>query len=714
MSSYCQVLFPLPVFQTFLYRLPPELAWKVKIGSRVVAPLGSRKLAGYVLEIKELTAEPEFRVRDIIACQEESPGLPEFILKFALELSDRSLTAPGQFLEMAEAPASREKPKVRLTITEKGLKELVSGRLKGHRGQILSLLVDRQLSPVYIRRKLKLREINSYLRSLSQEGLLEVREKTSRKKNSRPVSPDNSRQLVLPVRPEGLPEAGRALLEKLETGQGGTFLLTGSLARRQEFLKRIIDYASGQFGFALLLVPDIQRLEKWRFLEKQFGSRAATWHSQLPDKVRNNAWNQVVSGRARVVFGTRSALFLPVRPLSLLVVDEEHDDLYYQADGPSFDAREAAVVRAGLEKSLLLFSSSCPRVSQYHHHRQSASLIDLGGQELRPTVRYFQEDIVKLLKGELGAEITAFLEDGEPVFFLVNRKGYAGYFFCPGCGYVARCQQCRIALTLQKKEGELSCSYCGLKSPAPEECPVCRGKLKPGRIRGSRFLREQLQNIFAGYPVEVLEEGMGDRAAEKSLKKIRSGKSLLVVGTEYALRRLPENRFSYLVLVNPESNLNRPDFGAAEKTLHLIQASLELVRGGADSRVVTVTAGPPPGPVVQAVSGDYAGFFEREIEYRRLLNYPPFSILLEVGLDSRSLRSSGRSSRSLLEQLGKDFPGLEILGPKISRKTWRREQREVKLMVRLSAESETRALLSYLKKFRVEKPSTRLRVRVWS
>ncbi|MDI6848989.1 MAG: primosomal protein N' [Candidatus Saccharicenans sp.] len=714
MSSYCQILFPLPVFQTFLYRLPPELVGKVRIGSRVIAPLGSRRLAGYVLAMEELSREPEFEVKEIIACQEDCPRLPEFILKLALELSERSLTAPGLFLEMAEPPAVREKPRVRLAITEKGLKELVSGRLKGRRGQILSLLVDRQLSPVYVRRKLMLREINSYLRNLSQEGLLEIREKATRKKNSRQVAPDNFRQLTLPVRPEGLPESGQGLLARLESGQGGTFLLHGSLERRLEFLKKIMEYTAGHYGYTLFLVPDIQGLGKWQPLVREYGARAATWHSQLTERVRNEAWNQVVSGRARIIFGTRSALFLPVRPLSLLVVDEEQDDLYYQSDGASFDLREAAMVRAGLEKSLLVFASSCPRVSQYYRHRQADSLIDLGGLEAGPGSRFYQQDIVKILKGELRSEIASCLETGKGVFFLVNRKGYAGYLYCPGCGYVARCPQCRIALNLKKKEEGLSCGYCGLESPVPEECPVCRQKLKPGRIRGSQFLKEQLQEAFPGCPVEVLEEGAGDKAAENSVRRIKSGKSRLVVGTEYALRRLPRRSFSLLVLVNPENNLNRPDFQAAERTLALVRAGLELVGNDQNSGVAVITSGPPPEPVVQAVSGDYQSFFEREIEFRRLLNYPPFSFLLEIGLDSRSLRSSGRGSRLLLEQLEKDFPGLEILGPKISRKTWRKEQREIKLMVRLTDESRVKTILSYLKSFRMEKPSLRLRVRLRS
>lgn len=714
MSRYCEVLFPLPVFQTFLYRLPEDLEEKVRVGSRVMAPLGSRKLFGYVLEIKELEQEPEFRVRDITACPDDRLALPETILKLALELSERSLSGPGLFLEMAEPPAAREKPQVKLAITEKGLKELVSGQLKGRRGQIMSLLADRHLSPVYIKRKLKIREINSYLKSLSQEGLIEVREKAVKKKPVRAVRTGGFRQLTLPVRPDGLPEEVQTLLDKMDTGQGKSWLVTGRLENRLEFLRAIIDYNDRQNGFSLILVPEIHRLERLRSLQKRFEGRSVVWHSQLSEKVRCDAWNQIVSGRIRIIFGTRSALFLPVQPMSLVVIDEEQDDLYYQEEGVSFEARDAAEIRARLEKSLLIFSSGCPRVSQFYFHRQEGTLLDLGEEEVRYRTDFYQQDIVRLLKKELGEEITRHLKAGKRVFFLVNRRGYAGYLFCHGCGYVARCQKCRIALSLQKKNGELSCGYCGQIFQAPQECPVCQRKLRPGRVRGSQYLKEQLREIFRGLAVEVLEEGEGEAESDKILKRIKSGRSFLVIGTEYALRRLPENYFSLLVLVNPENSLNLPDFGAGDRTLATIFKALELLKNEETSRVVTLTSGPPPELIVQAVSKNYPGFFDREIEYRRLLGYPPFSCLVEIGLSDRSLRSSGRLSRLLLEQLRTVFPELEILGPRMSRKKWRKEQREVRLIIRTDSDAQTTSLLSHLKKFRIEKPYRRLRVRVWA
>lgn len=711
MSTYCEVLFPLPVFQTFLYHLPDELAARVRVGSMVIAPLGSRKLAGYVLEIKELSQKPEFRVKEIFACPEDQPGLPAIILQFALELSDRSLTAPGLFLEMAELPADRRKTQIKLTITERGLRELLSGRLKGRRGQILSLLTDRQLSPTYIKRKLKAREINSYLKSLSQDGLIEVRERAIKKKPLKIAAAPVLRQLLLPVRPEGLPMDGYLMLEKLESGEGGSFLLTGSLKRRLEFLQKIIEYTWKHHGYVLVLVPEIHRLEKWQPVWQPLSGQAVVWHSQLSDSVRRHNWNQILSGRSRVIFGTRSALFLPFQPLSLLVVDEEQDDLYYQAEGPTFEAREAARIRATLEKSLLIYSSDCPRVSQFYHHRQAQSLVALGEEEKFYRVDYYHQDLRRLLKKELREEINRRLEKGEQIFFLVNRKGYAGYLFCPGCGFVVRCEQCRIAMSLQKKNGELACNYCGQTSQSPASCPVCQGKLRPGRVRGSQYLKELLQEIFPGRKGDVLEEGVGEKESEKIIRRIKSGTSQLVVGTEYALRRLPGGRFSMLFLVNPESSLNLPDFLAGERTLATIYKALDLVRNENNSRVAAVTAGPEPELIVQALARNYERFWEREIEYRRLLNYPPFSYLVELGLDSHSLRSSGRRSRLLLERLRADFPGLELVGPRISRKIWRKEKREVKLMIRVFSEDQLRNLLTSLKGFK-QRTNARFWVRV--
>jgi primosomal protein N' (replication factor Y) len=266
---------------------------------------------------------------------------------------------------------------------------------------------------------------------------------------------------------------------------------------------------------------------------------------------------------------------------------------------------------------------------------------------------------------------------------------------------------------LKKKNGVLTCGYCGETSQAPEQCPGCGKKLRPGRIRGTQYLKEQLEETFPEETVEVLEEGVKETRVRQIVRQIRSGKTKLLVGTEYALDRLPEELFSLAVLINPENSLNLPDFRASEKTFATIYRLSELVRNDSRARAVAVVTGPEPEVISQALTRNYRFFFEREIEYRHLLSYPPFSCLVEVNLHGSSLRSSGRGSRQLVDQLRNDFPALEIIGPRITRQAWRKEKKEIKLFLRVPSREQLVDLLMLLKKFRLKRPALRIGVKVW-
>lgn len=713
MANYCEVIFPLPLFQTFLYRLPEEMTGKVGVGSRVVAPLGKRKLTGYVLEIKNNRPEPGFRVKEIIDCLDDKPVWSESFIKFILALSDFSLSPPGLFMKLSEPPSRKQKSELKVRLTEKGQEALTSGKLKGRKQDLISLLAERQLSPLYLKRKLGIKDINPYLKSLEENGFVEIKERVWKSRVEKNVQKASPRQLSLPVRPEGESEAEKKMLEKIVRRENDSFLLSGSQKKRQKLLAKLIDFACQDNGLVLVLVPEIQRLEKWRKLSGSLTSPHILWHSQLKEKEKRENWALAVSGEVRVVFGTRSALFLPVQPLSLIIIDEEQDDLYYQTEGPVFDAREAAEIRAKIDNSLVIFSSGCPGISRYYHHREKGTLINLGEEKPSYNLSFSRMGIGQVIKRELKEDLGRQLATENQSLFFVNRKGYAGYLFCPSCGFVPRCQKCRIALSLKKKNGELTCGYCGEISQALEQCPICGKKLRPGRIRGSQYLKEQLSETFPEQAVEVLEEGLGDVRIRQIARKVRSGKTKLLVGTEYAIDHLPEGLFSLVVLINPENSLNLPDFRASERTFATIYKLLELVKNDTGTKVVAVVTGPEPEVIRQALSRNYEIFFEQEIDYRNLLNYPPFSCLVEVNLKAGSLRNSARRSRQLLEKLRADFPALEIIGPRITRQMWRREKKEIKLFLRLISQEKLAELLALLKEFRQRKPTTYLTVRIW-
>ncbi len=708
MSRYCQVAFPLPLFQTFLYQVPEELSEKVQVGSRVVAPLGKRPHQGYVLEMVSLSKEPEFKVKPLISCLDEKPIWSQSFLSFILELTRLSLNPPGLFLAMSEPPALKEKELTRVSLTREGQEILLSGKIRGKRKELLDLLSGGgELSPLYLKRKLEIKDIYSCLRPLLQAGLVEIKVKQVRKRVRGELQPGGSlQQLRLPITPVGLSDKEEKLYQRLISREEGTALLAGDQKKRFDFIRKVL--ISGFQGTALVLVPMVHRLKVWRPIIEALEGNSVVWHSQLSEKLRTENWGRLASGQVRVVFGTRSALFLPVSPLALILVDEEHDELYHQTESPAFDVREAAEIRARQEKCPLLYTSSCPRVSQYFRHSREGTLINLGYENSGLNSQFYRQDLTQLLKEELQARIKNHIKNSGKVFFFVNRKGYAAYLFCLACGYVARCSRCRIALTLQKKEGELVCRYCGETHPEPESCPVCQNKLRAGKVRGTQFVKERLAGIFPGQQVALLEEGVEEPKSEKLIRKIEAGKIRLVVGTEYSLHRLPPGLFTLIVLVNPESSLNLPDFRAAEKSFFTISKVRELLEESSLAECLGVVDGPEPEVIRKALNRDYEGFFLKELEYRELLNYPPFSVLLELTLEGSSVRRAGNYSRQLLSLISSRFPEVEIIGPRLTRKIWRKEKKEVKSYLRVYSEEQLNLLLETLKEFRIKKPASRL------
>jgi len=713
MAVYCQVSFPLPLMQTFLYRLPDHLVNSVREGSRVKAPLGRRQLTGFVVEILRLTEEPEFEVKEISCLLEEQQRFSDSFLKFIKEVASRNLASPGVFLEMAQPPGTGERTQIKVVLTEKGKVELGKGGLNGRKKEIMKLLSGGNFSPLYLRRKLKIKEINSLLNSMKKAGLVEIKERILRKRTRAVISDALPRQLSLPVEEEGWAEDGARLVEALNKGEQAEFLLKGPFERRIEFVLKIIRRCQSEPGFVLILVPEIHQIKKWQSVIDEFGKEAVILHSQLPEKTRSERWKMVESGRARILLGTRTVLFLPVSPVILIVVDEEQDDIYYRTEGPAFDIREAAEIRSAAEQGVLVLSSSYPDVSRYFRHKERRTVIDLGEDEVRYTPVFYKKDLDRLLRSELKAEIETHLERGGRVFFFLNRKGYAGYLYCPVCGSVPKCADCQIPLVLRKKEKDLFCRYCERSEPLQDKCSVCGQKLRPGRTRGAQYLQEELAKILPGVPVVMLEEKLPEAREERLIKRIEDGKIGVVIGTEYALHRLRSPVFSLVIVINPEANLNLPDFRASQTTFITIYKVMELVRNEKDSTVIIVTSLPEHQAVSAAVWKDYHYFFEKEIGHRQLLNYPPFCFLVDITLSSGSVRATGKVSRELVGTLGQSFPEFELVGPKITREIWKKQRKEIRLYIRLREGDQVQGLRYFLKEYRAKNPRLRLSIKIW-
>ncbi|HOP59945.1 MAG TPA: primosomal protein N' [Candidatus Saccharicenans sp.] len=712
MTTYCRLSFPLPVNQTFLYRLPEELKGRVRPGTAVLAPFGPRKIKGYVLETTELSASPGFQVKDICGVLENCQVLPPVFLNFVQKLAWRSLSSAGLFLELAEGPARAAEVKEKVIITEKGKEELQSGQLRGKNRQLLEQVNQKAFSPTFLKRKLKWRDLNARLKSLEQAGLIEIKQKVKRVK-SQLISPRSlPRQLSLPVDFSEEDSQVSPVFQALAAGEFRRFLLNGESRKRQEVIFKMVRQALEGEGYVFILVPEIEQMARWWSEAEVLGSNVAIYHSRLAEKKRKEIWVRIISGQSRVVIGTRAILFLPVNPVRLIVVDEVQNDLYDQAESPPFDVREGAQIRAKEEGAVLLFSSSTPPVSCYYLSQAKGESIDLGQGERHYICQLSRKDIGRWLQEELLTEVGPGLRAGQKVFFFINRKGYAGYLVCPACGYVPRCPTCQIPLILDKKKNELVCRYCGQSLSQQETCPVCHHPMKPGRIKGSQFLVERLKKLLPDFSLALLEEGEGKQSIEDSLNKLDSGQVQLVVGTDYALPRLQPGSFSMVIVVEPEIGLSLPDFKAAEKTFIRVFKASELLANQASSKMMVITAMPDQPAIKFGTDGDYPGFYRQELEYRQLLKYPPFSLLICLTLTGRNLRKVAGSGRRLVEELALKFPALEIIGPKVKPRLWQKQQKEVRLYLRLEKNDDLLALHEFLAIFSRTSRQARLSYRL--
>jgi primosomal protein N' (replication factor Y) len=712
MTTYCRLSFPLPVNQTFLYHLPEELKGRVRPGTAVLAPFGTRKIKGYVLEITELPAAPGFQVKDICEVVENCQEFPPVFLNFVQKLAWRSFSSAGLFLELAEGPVRAAEVKEKIIITQKGKEALQSGQLRGKNRQLLEQVSQKTYSPAFLKRKLKWRDLNSRLKSLELVGLIEIKQKSRRVKSQRISSQVSPRQLSLPVDFPG--EAGQfgTVFRALGAGEFRRFLLAGESWKRQEILSKIVRQALKDGGYVFILVPEIEQMTRWWPEAEKLGSHLAIYHSRLAEKKRKEIWDRIISGQSRVVIGTRAILFLPVNPVRLIVIDEVQNDLYDQAESPPFDIREGAQIRAKEEGAVLLLSSSTPPVSCYYLSQVRGELIDLGQDERHYTCQFSRKDIGRWLQEALLSEVGPGLRAGQKVFFFINRKGYAGYLVCPACGHVPRCPTCQIPLILDKKKNELVCRYCGQSLGQQETCPVCHHPMKPGRIKGSQFLVERLKKLLPDFSLALLEEGEEKPQIEDSLKKIDSGQVQVVVGTDYALPRLKPGSLSMVIVVEPEIGLNLPDFKAAEKTFIRIFKASELLANQLSSKMMVITSMPDQPAIKFGAERDYAGFYRQELEFRHLLKYPPFSLLVCLALTGQNLRKVAGSGRRLVEELALKFPGLEIIGPKVKPRLWQKQQKEVRLYLRLVENNTLLALHEFLEIFSHSSRQVRLSCRL--
>jgi primosomal protein N' (replication factor Y) len=462
------------------------------------------------------------------------------------------------------------------------------------------------------------------------------------------------------------------------TGSGKTAVYLAAMRR-----------ALDQGKSAILLVPEIGLTPAMAAqLHHAFASDVALLHSALTPEERSEQWHRIRKGEARIVVGTRSALFAPVENLGLIIVDEEHDSSYKQESNPRYHARDTAVMRAKLASATIVLGSATPSLESWHNARQGKyASIEMHQRvmnrplpvvELIDMRREFQETGQEhLFSRALVDETQATLDRGEQAIILLNRRGYSFVVMCRACGDKLECENCSISLTYHKPVNpgadiapvgqRLECHYCGYKRTVPQRCPKCDSEHLYFLGAGSQQGEERLQEMFPGARIGRMDRDTvrGRADMERLLMRLHSGEINLLVGTQMIAKGHDIHGVTLVGVVGADCALGLPDFRAAERVFQLLtQVSGRAGRGDLPGKVIVQTYHPDHYAIQCAAQHDFHAFVERELKYRRWMHYPPYAALANLIIQSPHLEEAAGWSATLGRWFqSTQLDGVRVLGP---------------------------------------------------
>jgi primosomal protein N' (replication factor Y) len=490
-----------------------------------------------------------------------------------------------------------------------------------------------------------------------------------------------------------------SIVEALATGTHRTFLLHGITGSGKtqvyiEAIRQALEHGKN----AIVLVPEISLTPQTvRRFKSHFGAEVAVMHSQMSVGERYDAWRLAHDGRIRIVIGPRSAIFAPLKNIGLIVVDEEHEASYKQYDStPRYHARDVAIVRASINKAVVVLGTATPSAESYHNATSGKyellslpervdnaqlpkiEIVDMAEERRRRYEEFKKErkekgtwttklgpapSISLLLKNHIDER----LRKGEGIILLQNRRGFSHVVECFDCGFVERCDNCDVTLTFHVTKKHLRCHYCGFVKPPPTICPKCHGTEIRHHAFGTQQIHEELGAIFPEARVLRMDLDTTSRkgAHDRLLTQFGHGEADILLGTQMVAKGLDFPRVTLVGVVSADTQMLLPDFRSSERTFQLLtQVAGRAGRSKLSGEVIIQTLQPTHYSLRYAAVHDFAGFLREELEYRKELNYPPFSRLVliefkgeEEGVVTQHIR---KFAATLLAKAGKYYT---VLGP---------------------------------------------------
>jgi primosomal protein N' (replication factor Y) len=517
----------------------------------------------------------------------------------------------------------------------------------------------------------------STLRSLQNKGVLAIYDAAVRRDPLAHVSQTTTEYVLT---------AGQtSVLEKvnsqLRTGSYGALLLHGVTGSgKTEVYIRAMRSALDLGRSAMMLVPEIALTPVFSHrLRAHFGDQVAIFHSSLQKGERFDEWSRVRNGEAKIVIGTRSAVFAPIKNLGLIVIDEEHEPSYRQQDYPFYNGRDTAIVRARQESATVVLGSATPSLESFQNARngkyQYLSLPERIGSRPMATARlvdmrdvFARHGKPRVFSDELLTAIRETHERQEQAIILLNRRGYSRFVFCRSCGESLQCPNCDVTLTYHRDQQVMLCHYCNHRQRPPSICANCGKKYIQYVGEGTEQLEALLNDLFPDLRIARIDRDttVRRRFFEQTLLDFAEGRIDMLVGTQMLAKGHDFPNCTLVGVVSVDTGLALPDFRAAERTFQLItQVAGRAGRGDRPGQVLIQTYHPHHYALRHACAQDYESFYNEEIRYRRNHSYPPFvglATLLVHGPDLSRVRSTALELRTQLDLANTDRV-VRILGP---------------------------------------------------
>ena len=696
---YVDVILPRPLEGYFTYAISDELAAGVKLGIRVLVPFGASKTCT-AMAVRVHDDKPEFDTKAVLQVVDTAPMLLPQQLDLWQWIAQYYMAPIGDVYTAALPAGLKDEagwqPKTEVYValadnfqTDKTL-NIALDMLRGARQQLKAFTHFLQLThwdtlennqtqqPVAEITRVELMNesgaSNATIKALVDRGLLRIYNKEVGRLNTGDTEPCEKPKPLSAAQQEAYNSIVFQFLKKR------VVLLHGvTSSGKTEVYIHLISKALQEKKQVLYLLPEIAlTVQMTSRLKRVFGKRLGIYHSRYSDAERVEIWKKQLSAEPyEVILGARSAVFLPFQRLGLIIIDEEHEGSFKQQDpAPRYHARSAAIVLANYYGAQTLLGTATPSAETYYNAQTGKyGLVEL-------TTRY--KDIAlpeikvvdvkdlrrrKLMNGPFSptllSAVRSSLERGEQVILFQNRRGFAPMVECHTCGWVPKCDNCDVSLTLHKNMNQLTCHYCGFTYAVPTTCPNCGETDLRGRGYGTEKIEDQFAQLFPEAKIARmdLDTTRTKNAYERIIHDFSQGKTNVLIGTQMVTKGLDFDKVSVVGILNADAMLNYPDFRAYEQAFMMMaQVSGRAGRKGKRGLVLLQTTSPELPVVGQVVRNDYQAFYADLLEERRLFRYPPFFRLVYVYLKHAKEQVAETAGIELGSRLRQLF-GDRVLGP---------------------------------------------------